>query len=84
VPLDAITPVEKFKFVLEYDIGDSWEFKITFEKVLKDYDGNTPWVLKGKGNGIVEDCGGVWGLQELAESGELEDFDLDSLNEEFE
>lgn len=55
---------------LEYDFGDSWEFKISLEKILEDdafEKEDLPLVLKGKVRGIIEDCGGPWYLQDLVE-----------------
>lgn len=73
---------EKDKASLEYDFGDGWDFKITLEKTDADSrldDDTFAKALTGKGFGIIEDCGGVWGLAELYEAlkgGELpENFD---------
>lgn len=60
-------PSKKINF--EYDYGDGWGVTILFEKVLaKDAKAaakELPCVLKGEGYGIVEDCGGLWGLAQL-------------------
>ena len=60
-------PCKKIEF--EYDYGDDWGVTILFEKVLaKDAKAaakELPCVLKGEGYGIVEDCGGLWGLAQL-------------------
>lgn len=42
-----------------YDFGDSWEHKITIEKVLDDYIGERCVVLKSKGDCPPEDVGGI-------------------------
>ena len=52
-----------------YDFGDNWEVVVKLEKMSSD--GTTPAsdfprVLEGAGFGIIEDCGGVPGLGELA------------------
>ena len=62
--------VEGMTLVLEYDFGDSWEVQATLEKVIeKDADPESlPHVLKGKYYGIVEDCGGVGGLEDLVQA----------------
>ena len=62
--------VEGMTLVLEYDFGDSWEVQATLEKVIeKDADPESlPRVLKGKYYGIVEDCGGVGGLEDLVQA----------------
>ena len=57
------------KLIMEYDFGDGWEVELTLESVTKDPDlpaNELPRVLEGKGFGIVEDCGGVSGLAEVA------------------
>lgn len=54
---------------LLYDYGDGWEVKITLEKIFEDKElpgKELPRVLEGDGYGIIEDCGGVGGLLELA------------------
>jgi len=58
------------KLSLEYDFGDSWEVEVTLESITQDRElpgRELPRVLAGEGYGIVEDCGGVGGLMELAE-----------------
>ncbi|MDR2707506.1 MAG: plasmid pRiA4b ORF-3 family protein [Nitrososphaerota archaeon] len=55
---------------LQYDFGDSWYVGVKLEKLKVTEtvpDGELPRVIKGKGFGIVEDCGGVWGLEEIAQ-----------------
>lgn len=52
-----------------YDYGDNWEVVTKLDKVY--FDDTTPAsdfprVLEGSGFGIIEDCGGVPGLGELA------------------
>ena len=60
-------PSKKIEF--EYDYGDGWGITILFEKALaqdaKAAAKELPCVLKGEGYGIVEDCGGLWGLAQL-------------------
>ncbi len=51
-----------------YDFGDSWELKLKVEEIyevdsIKDY----PRVIEGEGFGIIEDCGGVYGLMDMLE-----------------
>ena len=57
---------EKEFLVYEYDFGDSWEHKILLEKILP-YDSKIvlPVCLKGKRACPPEDCGGIWGYEEL-------------------
>jgi Plasmid pRiA4b ORF-3-like protein. len=59
-------PNDKLKF--NYDFGDDWWVSLTLEKVFEDekLDGRElPQVLEGAGFGIVENCGGVGGLEDL-------------------
>lgn len=57
------------KLTLEYYYGDGWEVEITLESVLEDKElpgRELPRVLAGEGYGIIEDCGGTGGLEQLA------------------
>lgn len=55
--------------VFEYDFGDGWAVAFTLEKIL---DGTyvaakeLPKVIEGQGFGILEDCGGTQGLEDIA------------------
>lgn len=53
-------------FTFTYDFGDSWTINLHFEGMEKRevilYD--MPQVIDGAGFGIIEDCGGSYGLQE--------------------
>ncbi|MDI3524632.1 MULTISPECIES: plasmid pRiA4b ORF-3 family protein [unclassified Kosmotoga] len=52
-----------------YDFGDNWEHKIELEKILPREKGVTyPVCIKGKRACPPEDCGGVWGYEELLEA----------------
>jgi hypothetical protein len=56
------------KCVYEYDSGDSWKHELLREKILEPEAGVAyPRCLKGKRASPPEDCGGVWGYQELLE-----------------
>ncbi len=59
---------EKDFLSYEYDFGDGWEHKILLEKILP-FDGSVklPKCIKGKKACPPEDCGGIWGYQELIE-----------------
>jgi hypothetical protein len=57
------------RIIFTYDFGDNWEVVIVLEKVYKDAAGaasDFPRVLEGSGFGIIEDCGGVPGLEDIA------------------
>ncbi|MDD7305164.1 MAG: hypothetical protein PUG67_01100 [Peptoniphilaceae bacterium] len=66
--LDKIESLNLYKgdkMFFYYDYGDDWQIKLVVEKV--EDDNNTenmlvPKLLKGKGYGIIEDVGGVYGL----------------------
>ncbi len=63
------TPGQTLNF--QYDFGDAWEVILNLDEVFSDpeLDGRElPRVLDGAGWGIVEDCGGPWGLMEMAEA----------------
>jgi len=51
-----------------YDFGDNWEHKIQLEKILPREKGvKYPVCIKGKRACPPEDCGGIWGYEELLE-----------------
>jgi hypothetical protein len=69
VPLSRVISEEKFKFRYEYDFGDGWEHDILVEKILpRDRKELYPLCIKGKRACPPEDCGGIWGYQELLET----------------
>lgn len=45
----------------EYDFGDCWELKITFENYIEDYPYNFPVLAKFSQSSPPEDCGGIGG-----------------------
>jgi Plasmid pRiA4b ORF-3-like protein len=52
-----------------YDFGDDWEHEILLEGVLTaEPDVRYPVCVAGKGACPPEDCGGVWGYQDLCEA----------------
>ena len=74
------------KLTLFYDFGDGWEFLITVKKVIDDNYPKRIILLDGSGCGICEDCGGVWGLEDLIENEDndwryhIDDFDINEIN----
>ncbi len=66
IKISALLKKEKDKIIYEYDFGDGWEHDIVLEKILAE-DGKTkyPVCLKGKMNCPPEDCGGIWGYQNM-------------------
>jgi len=59
------------RMVVWYDFGDDWRVLVTLEKKFDDpglSPKELPRVLEGEGLGIVEDCGGIYGLADLAQA----------------
>ena len=51
-----------------YDFGDDWVHKIKFEKILtREKNIDYPICIKGKRACPPEDCGGIWGYEDLLE-----------------
>lgn len=68
VRLRAIAPAVRNSFRYHYDFGDSWMHKLTVEKQLATESGQTyPVCIGGARACPPEDCGGVWGYEELVE-----------------
>lgn len=59
------------RLVIWYDFGDDWRVVVRLEKEL-NVPGlsarELPRVLEGEGFGILEDCGGIYGLADLADT----------------
>lgn len=51
-----------------YDFGDGWEHVLTLEKVLEAGEHQTPVCLNGARSCPPEDCGGIWGYENLLET----------------
>ena len=67
---EIITPVTP-KTTFWYDFGDDWLIDVKLEKIFEDKElsgRELPRVIKGKGYGIIEDCGGTDGLLALTEA----------------
>jgi Plasmid pRiA4b ORF-3-like protein len=66
VPLSQLLTSVGDKIGYNYDFGDDWLHDITLEKILPaDAGVTTPVCTAGKGACPPEDCGGVWGYEEL-------------------
>jgi len=65
--LRQIAPRELDAFGYEYDFGDSWEHEIMVEKILPPdaAAAKTALCLDGARACPPEDCGGVWGYDDL-------------------
>ncbi len=69
IKLGQVLQREKDKVVYEYDFGDGWQHQILLEKILpKEKDMQVPICIKGKRNCPPEDCGGVWGYENLCQA----------------
>ncbi len=65
--LRQIAPREQAAFGYDYDFGDSWEHEITVEKILPPGTtaSTTAICLDGARACPPEDCGGIWGYDNL-------------------
>lgn len=53
-------------FTYTYDFGDDWKHKVTVEKALDESPvASLPACIDGRRAGPPEDCGGLWGYEEL-------------------
>ena len=60
--------MENSKAGYVYDFGDDWEHILTLEKILPREKGTKyPVCIKGSRACPPEDCGGIWGYDELVE-----------------
>lgn len=62
--------------IINYDFGDDWNFKLTLDKILEKDEikqKRYPCVTAGNGYGIIDDCGGVYGLMQIAEAAKLKE-----------
>lgn len=51
---------------LWYDFGDDWFIDIRLTDIVDGEESSlSPIVMDGKGFGIIEDCGGPWGLNDI-------------------
>ena len=56
--------------IFNYDFGDGWEMAVRVEEIFESElrPQKYPILINGEGYGIIEDCGGVYGLAEIAEA----------------
>ncbi|MCO8273585.1 plasmid pRiA4b ORF-3 family protein [Actinoplanes sp. TRM 88003] len=68
VTLEQVAREEKSKLCYTYDFGDNWEHEILIEKVTPaDPTADYPLCTAGRRAAPPDDCGGIWGYQELIE-----------------
>ncbi|MDR0299068.1 MAG: plasmid pRiA4b ORF-3 family protein [Streptococcaceae bacterium] len=68
------------KLEFTYDFGDDWDFEVTLTEIITDEKLNRrlyPKLISGNGFDLEEDMGGVSGLEEAIEQGELLPFDME-------
>jgi hypothetical protein len=66
--LSEIIPenAKKFRFIYEYDFGDSWYHEVLFEGCPSEEPGKRyPLCIDGKRACPPEDCGGIWGYPDF-------------------
>ncbi len=64
--LNQVAPSKGSRLRYEYDFGDSWEHEVLVEAVLPAGSGvRYPICLTGRRACPPEDCGGIWGYDEL-------------------
>ncbi|MCK4842877.1 MAG: plasmid pRiA4b ORF-3 family protein [Methylococcales bacterium] len=67
--LNQLLKSEKDFIQYEYDFGDGWIHKVILEKILPfNIENKLPLCIKGKRACPPEDCGGIWGYEELLET----------------
>ena len=60
---------KKFRFVYEYDFGDSWYHEVLFEGCPSEEPGKKyPLCIDGKRACPPEDCGGIWGYPDFIQA----------------
>ena len=66
IKISDLLKKEKDKIIYEYDFGDGWEHDIILEKIDPDIKyKDLPVCIAGKNHCPPEDCGGVWGYEDL-------------------
>jgi len=67
--LASLLKAPKDSILYLYDFGDNWEHQVTVVKVHEPEQGaKYPWVIDGAMACPPEDCGGIWGFEELLDT----------------
>lgn len=67
-PINKLINSEKQQFLYIYDLGDNWKHTVIVEKVQEIKESQQiPFCLEGERACPPEDCGGVFGYEELFE-----------------
>jgi len=67
ITLSKALPRAGAKIRYDYDFGDGWEHEIVLEEVHEENGATNAVCVGGRRAGPVEDCGGIWGWQELCD-----------------
>ena len=69
-PLRKIMTATGQQIIFNYDFGDSWEFSVGIEEITESefHPQKYPILIGGEGYGIIEDCGGTSGLEDIAKA----------------
>lgn len=68
VTLEQVAPAVGDRIEYTYDLGDSWTHEIVVEKALeREPQAQYPRCVGGRRAAPPEDCGGIWGYEELLE-----------------
>lgn len=82
VKLKHVLKNERETAEFQYDFGDNWLFNITVEKIFEDdtiSGKDLPRVIEGEGFGIIENCGGTMGLEDIRKAFQVkkgEDYEM--------
>ena len=69
VTLEQVAPTVRSAIRYTYDFGDDWEHDVLVEKVLnRDNTVSYPRCTGGRRAAPPEDCGGIWGYADLAQT----------------
>jgi hypothetical protein len=69
VPISAYFQAPGNRAEYEYDFGDSWEHEVVLEEIVERLPRSKyPKCIAGARACPPEDCGGIWGYQELVET----------------
>ena len=82
VKLKWVLDKENENMEFQYDFGDNWRFNVVLERIFQDeniHGKELPKVIEGEGFGIIEDCGGTMGLEDIKKAFEIkkgEDYEM--------
>ncbi len=66
IPISSYFSLKNKKADYDYDFGDNWEHNLLLEKIIaRDPDQKYPLCMAGERACPPEDCGGIWGYEDL-------------------